>query len=54
MAFRSTAERGRPREWNNTVLVPTTPSAILRVPPEDRDAALDALVAELTVVAGLR
>jgi DNA polymerase len=54
-SFRITAERGRPREWNGTTLVPTAhPSAILRVPPEDRDAALDALVADLTVVAGLR
>lgn len=54
-AFRITAERGRPREWNGTVLVPTAhPSAVLRVPPDQRDAALDALVADLAVVAGLR
>jgi len=54
-AFRITAERGRPREWEGRVLVPTThPSAILRTPPEERDAALAALVADLAVVAGRR
>ena len=54
-SFRITAERGIPREWNGTTLVPTAhPSAVLRVPPEDRDAALDALVADLGVVVGLR
>ena len=53
--FRITAERGRPRAWEGHQLVPTVhPSAILRGPPEARDQALDALVADLTVVAGLR
>ncbi|QJY48830.1 UdgX family uracil-DNA binding protein [Pseudonocardia broussonetiae] len=54
-AFRITAERGTPRPWEDRTLVPTThPSAILRTPPEQRDEALDALVADLRVVAGLR
>lgn len=54
-AFRITTERGRPRGWEGTRLVPTThPSAILRTPAEKRDDALDALVADLCVVAGLR
>ncbi|MBW0093089.1 UdgX family uracil-DNA binding protein [Pseudonocardia sp. KRD-184] len=54
-AFRITAERGRPRPWEDRTLVPTThPSAILRTPPEQRDEALDALVADLRVVAELR
>jgi|SRR4051795_5727351 uracil-DNA glycosylase family protein len=52
--FRITAERGRPREWEGYQLVPTVhPSAILRGPPEARDDAMDALVADLRVVAGL-
>jgi DNA polymerase len=35
--------------------VPTVhPSSILRGPPEARDEALDAMVADLRVVAGLR
>lgn len=54
-AFRITAERGRPRDWEGLRLVPTThPSAILRTPAERRDDALDALVADLRVVAELR
>ena len=52
--FRITAERGRTREWEGYQLVPTVhPSAILRGPPEARDDAMDALVADLRVVAGL-
>jgi uracil-DNA glycosylase len=52
--FRITAERGRAREWEGYQLVPTVhPSAILRGPPEARDDAMDALVADLRVVAGL-
>jgi len=53
--FRITAERGRPRDWEGRQLVPTVhPSAILRGPPEARDEALAALVADLEVVARLR
>jgi uracil-DNA glycosylase family protein len=53
--FRLTDERGRPRDWAGRLVVPTThPSAVLRTPPKSRDAALDALVADLAVVAGLR
>ncbi|HVH22666.1 MAG TPA: UdgX family uracil-DNA binding protein [Pseudonocardia sp.] len=53
--FRITAERGRPREWEGYQLVPTVhPSSILRGPPEARDQALDELVADLRVIAGLR
>ena len=53
--FRITAERGKPREWEGRTLVPTVhPSAILRTPPEKRDEALEAFIADLTVVAGLR
>ena len=52
--FRITSERGRTREWEGYQLVPTVhPSAILRGPPEARDEAMDALVADLRVVAGL-
>jgi len=52
--FRITAERGRTREGEGYQLVPTVhPSAILRGPPEARDEAMDALVADLRVVAGL-
>ena len=53
--FAITKERGRPREWEGRQLVPTVhPSSILRGPPEARAEALDALVADLTVVASLR
>ena len=53
--FRITAERGRPRGWEGYQLVPTVhPSSILRESPEERDRALDELVADLRVVAGLR
>jgi uracil-DNA glycosylase len=42
-------------EWEGHRLVPTVhPSAILRGPPEAREEAMDALVADLTVVARLR
>jgi DNA polymerase len=34
------------------MLATTHPSAVLRVPDADRSAAYDALVADLTVVAG--
>lgn len=53
--FRITQERGTPRTWNDLQLVPTIhPSAILRTPPAERDAAMAELVADLTTVAGLR
>jgi uracil-DNA glycosylase family protein len=53
--FRITKERGKPRTWNDVQLVPTIhPSAILRMPSADRDAAMADLVADLTTVAGLR
>lgn len=53
-SFRITAERGKPRDWEHRRLVPTVhPSSILRGPPEQRDEALAALVADLTVVAQL-
>ena len=50
--FRITAERGRTREWEGYQLVPTVhPSAILRGPPEEREAGLKALIADLKKVA---
>jgi uracil-DNA glycosylase family protein len=53
--FRITSERGKPREWEGRQLVPTVhPSSILRGPPEARDEALAALVADLEVIARLR
>ena len=53
--FTITAERGKVLDWEGHQLVPTVhPSSILRGPPEARDEALDALVADLKVVAGLR
>lgn len=53
--FRITAERGKVREWEGRSLVATVhPSAILRVPPGTRDAALASMVSDLEVVAGLR
>jgi uracil-DNA glycosylase family protein len=53
--FRITAQRGQVLEWEGYRLVPTVhPSSILRGPPEAREDAMDALVADLTVVAGLR
>jgi uracil-DNA glycosylase len=53
--FRISKQRGQVLEWEGYRLVPTVhPSAILRGPPEAREEAMDALVADLTVVAGLR
>ncbi len=52
--FRITKERGKARTWHDLQLVPTVhPSAILRTPPPDRDAAMADLIADLTTVAGL-
>jgi DNA polymerase len=54
-SFRISQVRGEVFEWEGRSLVPTVhPSAILRGPPEARDEALDALVSDLRVVAGLR
>jgi len=54
-SFRISRVRGEVLEWEGRSLVPTVhPSAILRGPPEARDEALDALVSDLRVVAGLR
>jgi uracil-DNA glycosylase len=54
-AFRISKQRGQVLVWEGYRLVPTVhPSAILRGPPEAREEAMDALVADLTVVAGLR
>jgi uracil-DNA glycosylase family protein len=53
--FRISNQRGQVLEWEGHRLVPTVhPSAILRGPPESRDEAMSALVADLKVVAGLR
>ena len=50
--FRITESRGTVLEWEGVALVPTIhPSAILRMEPEERDAAFDALVADLRVAA---
>ena len=39
-------------DWEGFALVPTIhPSAILRLEPDERDAGLDAFVADLKVVA---
>jgi uracil-DNA glycosylase len=54
-AFRISKQRGEVLEWEGYQLVPTVhPSAILRGPPEAREESMAALVADLTVVAGLR
>jgi uracil-DNA glycosylase family protein len=54
-SFRISKQRGQVLEWEGYRLVPTVhPSAILRGPPEAREEAMDALVADLTVVARLR
>ncbi len=51
-AFRITESRGTVLDWQGVALVPTIhPSAILRMEPEEKDAALDALVADLEVAA---
>jgi uracil-DNA glycosylase len=53
--FKITKARGTVLEWEGHQLVPTVhPSSILRGPPEARDEALAALVADLEVVARLR
>jgi DNA polymerase len=50
--FRITESRGTVLDWAGFALVPTIhPSAILRMEPEERDAALDAFVADLKVAA---
>lgn len=52
--FRLTRHRGELVEWDRRPLVSATvhPSSILRVPPERREDAYRALVADLTVAAG--
>jgi uracil-DNA glycosylase len=53
--FKITKERGHVLEWEGHQLVPTVhPSSILRGPPEAREEALSALVADLEVVARFR
>jgi uracil-DNA glycosylase len=53
--FRISKQRGQVLVWEGRRLVPTVhPSAILRGPPEAREEALSALVADLEVVARLR
>jgi DNA polymerase len=52
--FRVTRQRGEVLDVDDRTLVATVhPSSILRGPPEDRKANLDAFVADLRVVAGL-
>jgi uracil-DNA glycosylase len=54
-SFRITESRGRVLDWEGYALVATIhPSAILRMDPGDRDAGLDALVADLEVIAARR
>jgi uracil-DNA glycosylase family protein len=54
-SFRITGSRGQVLEFEGRQLVPTVhPSSILRGPVEARDEALDAMVADLKVVAALR
>jgi uracil-DNA glycosylase len=53
--FKITKERGHVLDWEGHQLVPTVhPSSILRGPPESREEALSALVADLEVAARLR
>jgi len=53
--FRLTVDRGTVLDHDGTPTVATAhPSAILRTPPEERDAAVAAFVADLEVLAGLR
>jgi uracil-DNA glycosylase len=53
--FRIGASRGQVLEFEGRPLVATVhPSSILRGPPETREEALAAMVADLEVVAGLR
>jgi uracil-DNA glycosylase family protein len=50
--FRITESRGTVLDWEGFALVPTIhPSAILRMEPDEKDAALDAFVADLQVAA---
>ena len=50
--FKITEGRGQVLDWQGYALVPTIhPSAILRMEPDERDAGLDDLVADLRVVA---
>ena len=50
--FRITESRGTVLDWQGLALVPTIhPSAILRMEADERDAALGAFVADLTVAA---
>jgi uracil-DNA glycosylase len=59
--FRLTQHRGEalrlPEDetlpFNPVVVVTVHPSSVLRGPPEDRDKAFDALVADLRVAGGL-
>jgi len=52
--FRITESRGTVLDWEGFALVPTIhPSAILRMEPDEKDAALDAFVADLQVAATL-
>jgi DNA polymerase len=51
-SFRITQSRGTVLDWEGLTLVPTIhPSAILRMEPDERDAALDAFAADLEVAA---
>jgi len=53
--FRLTVDRGKVFDHNGRPTVATAhPSAILRTPPEARDEAVAAFVADLGVLAGLR
>jgi DNA polymerase len=50
--FKITESRGTVLDWEGFALVPTIhPSAILRMEPDERDAAFDAFVADLKVAA---
>ncbi|HXV92215.1 MAG TPA: UdgX family uracil-DNA binding protein [Pseudonocardia sp.] len=54
-SFRITASRGQVLDFEGRAMVATAhPSAVLRTPPERRDEAFGALVADLGVMAGLR
>jgi len=51
-SFRITQSRGTLLDWEGLALVPTIhPSAILRMEPDERDAALDAFVADRKLAA---
>ncbi len=54
-SFRITAHRGTVLDWQGFPLVPTVhPSAVLRLDGPERDAAFDALVADLRVAVARR